>query len=468
MNNKLLVSLITPVLNGSKTIETSIKSVLGQTYDYIEYIVVDNGSTDGTMDIINRHKDKIAKIVFEKERGIYTTMNRGLRFASGDIVGILNSDDFYAHNKVIEKVVNIFLREEVDSCYADLEYVSRDNPQKVIRFWKGSQYIKGKFNYGWMPPHPTFFVKRSVYAKLGYFNTDLKISADYELMLRFLVRYGISTYYIPEVLVKMRAGGISNQSLKNLLTKTYEDWQAWKINNLNTHLYIILLKKLLKLPQFFKANYRLGLELKRVFDFLFALCGLFISFPLWSIFGLGIWLEDGKQVFYSQERVGKDGLIFKGIKFRSMIHDAEKSLGPVQSQEKDLRVTRTGRLLRATAMDELPQLWNILKGEMSFVGPRALRPVEAEVVDGSPRSLWEFPGFKERSSVRPGLTGIAQVFAPRDIPRNQKFKYDIWYVRNQNFWLDIRLIMSSFLITFRGRWEARNKKLKSLDFYGIL
>ena len=187
-----------------------------------------------------------------------------------------------------------------------------------------------------------------------------------------------------------------------------------------------------------------------------------MSLPLWCILSLAIWLEDRNHIFYLQDRVGIDGMIFKGVKFRSMVFQAEKDIGPVQSCESDRRVTRLGRILRQTAMDELPQLLNILKGQMSFVGPRALRPFEIDGADNQPRDIRDFPGFRERCSVRPGLTGIAQILAPRDVSRQDKFKYDIWYIHNQNFWLDIKIIIFSFMITFMGKWELRRPRFRSL------
>jgi lipopolysaccharide/colanic/teichoic acid biosynthesis glycosyltransferase len=152
--------------------------------------------------------------------------------------------------------------------------------------------------------------------------------------------------------------------------------------------------------------------------------------------------------------------VFQVWKFRSMIPDAERHVGAVQAVEDDPRVTRTGRAMRATAMDELPQLWSIFVGDMSFVGPRALRPGEIEVLgDGRLEALEDVPGYEHRARVRPGLTGIAQIYAPRDVPRRQKFRYDKLYVERQSFWLDVRLIATSFWITFRGRWETRDSKL---------
>lgn len=202
--------------------------------------------------------------------------------------------------------------------------------------------------------------------------------------------------------------------------------------------------------------------MKRALDFILALISLFISLPLWVIFSLTIWLEDKGPIFYLQARAGKDGRIFQCIKFRSMIAEAENISGPLQAKENDARITKIGKILRKIAMDELPQLWNILKGEISFVGPRALPLEEKEVGDNITRSVYDFPDFNYRCKVRPGLTGVAQIFAPRDLRRDKKFKYDIWYIKNQGFWLDIYIIILSFLITFRGRWETRNDKISFL------
>jgi lipopolysaccharide/colanic/teichoic acid biosynthesis glycosyltransferase len=181
--------------------------------------------------------------------------------------------------------------------------------------------------------------------------------------------------------------------------------------------------------------------------------------PLWVLAAAAIKLEDGGEVFYSQERVGQGGRVFRVLKFRSMIPDAEAAVGAVQASARDPRVTRVGRFMRVTALDELPQLLSIFKGDMSFVGPRALRPGEIEVRgDGRMEALEEVPGFMTRCRVRPGLTGIAQIYAARDIPRRQKFRYDRVYIRRQSFALDVQLILLSFWITFRGTWEERGKK----------
>ena len=199
--------------------------------------------------------------------------------------------------------------------------------------------------------------------------------------------------------------------------------------------------------------------LKRIFDAALAGAGLLISLPVSAVIALAIKLQDGGPVFFRQERVGIGGRVFHVLKFRSMIPNAEAKVGALQASAGDARITKVGHFLRATALDELPQLWNIFRGDMSFVGPRALRPGEIEVGGGGKHeALEDVPGFEERCRVRPGLTGIAQIFAPRDIPRRQKFRYDKLYIRKQAFSLDLRLIMLSFWITFRGTWEARDKK----------
>jgi lipopolysaccharide/colanic/teichoic acid biosynthesis glycosyltransferase len=197
---------------------------------------------------------------------------------------------------------------------------------------------------------------------------------------------------------------------------------------------------------------------KRTLDVVLSGAGLVLSAPVWALVSVAIKLEDSGPVFYRQERVGQGGRRFDALKFRSMIPDAESGRA-IQAATNDPRVTRIGRIMRATALDELPQLWNIFVGDMSFVGPRALRPQEVEVNgSGELLSIDQIPGARERHQVRPGLTGIAQIFAPRDITRRNKFRYDRIYIRRQGFWFDVRLILVSFWITARGRWEHTGTK----------
>ena len=200
--------------------------------------------------------------------------------------------------------------------------------------------------------------------------------------------------------------------------------------------------------------------IKRLFDCALAGVGLVASAPLWAVIAVAIKLEDGGPVFFRQARVGLGGRVFDALKFRSMRPDAEARTGPVQATENDPRVTQVGRVMRATAMDELPQLWNIFAGDMSFVGPRPLRPGEVEVRgDGQLVQLDQIPGYAARHSVRPGLTGLTQVYAPRDISRTSKFRLDQVYLRRAGFWLDLKLIVLSFWITGRGDWDKRNRRV---------
>ena len=201
------------------------------------------------------------------------------------------------------------------------------------------------------------------------------------------------------------------------------------------------------------------MTLKRLLDVLLSGSGLIASSPVWLLIAAAIKLETAGPVFFTQARVGEGGRHFDAFKFRSMVHDAEVGIGPVQAAARDPRVTGVGRMLRATALDELPQLWNIFRGDMSFVGPRALRPNEIEPAgDGHAVPLEAVPGFATRCTVPPGLTGLAQIYVRRDVTRRQKFRYDLLYVRRRSFMLDLRLILVSFWISMRGRWEARQRK----------
>jgi len=246
----LRVSIITIVRNNRATMEDCVKNVLSQSYKEIEYIVVDGGSNDGTIDIIQAYHERISQWISEPDQGIYDAMNKGIEMATGQVIGFLHSSDVYAHPRVIEEVARVFEKSNVSSVYGDLQYVDKENLNRVIRNWKSSPYRHGKFRQGWMPPHPTFFVRKEIYEKYGYFNTDFRIAGDYELMLRFLERYRISAAYIPEVLVKMRWGGMSNGGIKNILIKSYEDYRAWGMNDLNGGVHTILFKNLSKIPQF--------------------------------------------------------------------------------------------------------------------------------------------------------------------------------------------------------------------------
>jgi glycosyltransferase involved in cell wall biosynthesis len=247
----LKVSIITVVYNNKKHIRDAILSVLGQTYKNVEYIVIDGGSTDGTKEIIGEHKDKIAEFISEKDKGIYDALNKGLKLATGDVVGILHSDDLYFDVNAISTAMKVFEQNKVESVYSDILYVDSNDVNKMIRYWRSSLFVPGAFRKGWHPPHTSFFVKNDVYKKYGYFNSELSVSADFELMLRFLERYSISTHYISTPLVKMRIGGESNKSLINIITGNINCYKAFKMNGINVSPLYFLYRLLPKLGQFF-------------------------------------------------------------------------------------------------------------------------------------------------------------------------------------------------------------------------
>ncbi|MCL2682906.1 MAG: glycosyltransferase [Bacteroidales bacterium] len=249
------ISIITVCYNSEKYIRSAIESVLNQTYSNIEHILVDGASKDTTMDIVKSYEPLFGgrmKWISEKDNGIYHAMNKGIALTTGDIVGILNSDDFYANNTILEKVERCFQEKNTDAVYGDLVYVHADKIEKIQRYWKSKNYKKNAFRWGWMPPHPAFFVKKDVYEKHGPFNTNFSSAADYEFMLRVIHKEQIKLAYLPEILIKMRAGGESNQSLKNRLHGNSEDCEAWKINGLQPYWFTRYLKPMRKFSQYIK------------------------------------------------------------------------------------------------------------------------------------------------------------------------------------------------------------------------
>ncbi len=247
---KMKISIITACYNSQDTIEDTLQSVLSQTYPDIEYIVVDGQSKDGTMDIINKYADQIDHIICEPDKGIYDAINKGIKSATGDIIGLLHSDDVYMNEFAVAKMAGEFKSKNVDSVYADLIFVDRNNINVTKRYWKSANYVKGLFLKGWMPAHPTFFAKKSLFDQLGQYNLKLSQSADYELMLRFLHKYGISTSYVPEVIIKMRLGGKSNFSIFNRIKANLEDRLAWELNDLQPNFMTLIKKPLSKVGQF--------------------------------------------------------------------------------------------------------------------------------------------------------------------------------------------------------------------------
>lgn len=243
------ISIITATYNSSGTLKDTLESVQSQSYGRIEHLIIDGQSKDDTLEIVKKYPH-ISQCISEKDNGIYEAMNKGIQMATGDIIGILNSDDFYAGNDVLEKVVKTFIETGCDAVYGDMIYVDLKDTGKVIRLWKSGNYKPGDFKWGWMPPHPTFFVRRELYEQYGSFNLHMKNSADYELMLRFIHKNGARLAYIKEVLVKMRTGGASNNSLSARLRANREDKEAWLINGLRPFWFTPYLKPLRKITQY--------------------------------------------------------------------------------------------------------------------------------------------------------------------------------------------------------------------------
>lgn len=246
------ISIITATYNSAAHIAGCLASVNSQTYNNVEHIIVDGASTDNTLAMIKATENRVAQLISEPDHGIYDAMNKGIKLATGDIVGILNSDDFYATDTIIEKVIRTFQEKNIDSVFGNLDFVAAENTNKVIRHWKSSHFTKGSFAEGWHPPHPTFFVKREVYEKYGLFDTSLNVSADFELMLRMLERHQISTFFIDETIVKMRYGGESTGSLKKIISGNRNIMKAFKKNGIKVSPFYTFKRLLHKALQFLK------------------------------------------------------------------------------------------------------------------------------------------------------------------------------------------------------------------------
>jgi glycosyltransferase len=247
------ISIITAVYNNKNLIAECIESILSQTYNNIEHIVIDGGSTDGTKEILEKYQSKIAFYLSEPDNGMYDAINKGISKATGDIIGLLHSDDLFADKTIVSQIAETFLKTSADGVYGDLLYVDRSNVSKIIRFWKSSPFILGNLKKGWMPPHPTLFLKKNLVNKIGFYNTDYKIAADYDFMLRTLTTPEIKFEYIPSVITRMRVGGASNRSIKNIINKSWEDYLILKRNKVGG-IVTLLLKNFSKLGQFLKKK----------------------------------------------------------------------------------------------------------------------------------------------------------------------------------------------------------------------
>lgn len=244
------ISIITPAYNAAATLRDTLESVRDQTYPAVEHLLMDGGSTDDSYRIVQDFPH--VEVYSEPDRGLYDAMNKGIARATGEIIGILNADDFYAIPWALEQIAELFKDPQIDAVYADLDYVDPQDTRRVIRQWRSDPFEPEAFLRGWMPPHPTFFVRRALYERYGAFNLDFRISADYELMLRFLYKHRVRAVYLPRVLVHMRAGGVSNANLRQRLRANREDRLAWKVNGLSPRFYTTLLKPLRKIRQWRK------------------------------------------------------------------------------------------------------------------------------------------------------------------------------------------------------------------------
>lgn len=245
------LSIVTATYNAAQTVADSLASVARQTHPDVEHWVIDGGSRDGTQAIVEANRSRIAGFVSERDDGIYDALNKGIRHATGDVVGFLHADDVYARDDVLATIAAAFDDPTVDAVYGDLTYVDRKDPDKVVRYWKAGKFDAARLSRGWMPPHPTLYVRRSVYQRLGLFDTRYRISADYECVVRFLFVNKIRAVYIPEVLVSMRLGGVSNRSLRTIARKSLEDLQIMRLHGLGGW-PALLSKNLSKVAQFWQ------------------------------------------------------------------------------------------------------------------------------------------------------------------------------------------------------------------------
>lgn len=243
------ISVVTAVYNRAGTIQQAVESVQLQTYPQLEYVIQDGGSTDGTLEVIERVANDSTHLQSERDGGIYDAINRGIARATGDVIGLMHSDDFFADDHVLQRVADALADPRVDGVYGDLQYVAADDPTRVVRHWRSGNYAPSKLKLGWMPPHPTLYLRREVFDHWGLYDTGLRIAADYDAMLRYLVKGRIRLAYVPEVFVKMRVGGESNRSLERILRKSREDLTAIRRNGVGG-IGTLALKNLSKIGQF--------------------------------------------------------------------------------------------------------------------------------------------------------------------------------------------------------------------------
>lgn len=244
------ISVVTAVYNRQVTIGQALESVAIQSHADIDHVIQDGGSTDGTLDIIANQSNDRTYLISERDYGIYDAINRGIQRATGDVIGLMHSDDFLADPDVLAQVANMFEDHTIDGVYGDLDYVAANDTNRIIRRWRSGPYDPKKLEKGWMPPHPTLYLRREVFERHGLYDTSFRIAADYDAMLRYLIQGQIRLAYIPEVMVKMRVGGESNKSLRKVFQKSQEDYRAIRRNGVGG-LGTLAMKNLSKIQQFF-------------------------------------------------------------------------------------------------------------------------------------------------------------------------------------------------------------------------
>jgi glycosyltransferase len=247
------ITVVTAVFNREGTVGQAIDSVAGQSFRDIEHIVIDGASTDATLSRVHEKMHSRMRVVSESDEGIYDALNKGIALATGDVVGLMHSDDMFAHNRVLSLVADAFAASDVDAVYGDLDYVAADDPRRVIRHWRAGAFVPRLLGRGWMPPHPTMFLRRQIFERLGAYDTSYRIAADYDAVLRWLGPGKVRCAYIPEVLVKMRVGGESNRTLRKIVRKSVEDYRAIRTNGVGG-IGTLILKNVSKLPQFVLRN----------------------------------------------------------------------------------------------------------------------------------------------------------------------------------------------------------------------
>jgi glycosyltransferase involved in cell wall biosynthesis len=250
------ISVITPTYNSESVIKDCIESVANQSYKNFEHLVIDGASTDRTLQILQEYQNHLTVLLSQPDHGIYDAMNKGINLATGSVIGFLNSDDFYINNNILTKVADIFIEDTLlDACYADLLYTDKLDTSRIVRYYKSKKFVPGAFAKGWCPPHPTFFLRRSVFERFGYFNLNYSIAADVELMMRLLEINNIRVRYVPELWVKMRMGGVTNKNLKNICNQNQEVLRALRSHRLPTNIILFFLFKIFRRAmEFFRAR----------------------------------------------------------------------------------------------------------------------------------------------------------------------------------------------------------------------